>query len=96
MKLIVQDTNLQVEATRTELISMAAELLAIARPPEFDFDPRDSCSSYCFDLDEDGDQFKPTVVHDGLQGITFVRTKEYAPRRSALEMASHAALDAGG
>ena len=94
MKLVVQDAKLQVEATRTELIAMAVELLIRAQTPEFDFDPRYSCSSCCFDIDEDSDQFQPTVVHDGLQGITFVRTKEKPPRRTALE-APHAALDTG-
>lgn len=96
MKLAIVDSQLRIRGTRSELIAVAVELLQCAGTPEYDFDPRDSCSSLCFELDEDGDQFNPTVVHDGLQGLAFVRTKEEPPRESALERAPHEALDAGG
>lgn len=95
MKLVIKDKALEIEATRTELIKLAIELLTRAEISEHDFDPRDSCSSCWLELDESGDQFNPTVVHDGLQGLLFVRTKEEPPRRSALERAPHEALDAG-
>lgn len=89
MKLVVVDSSqLRIEGTRSELISLGAELLRCAEIPEHDFDPRDSCSPKCFEFDE-------RLGAGFLRECVFVRVEEEPPRQSALERTPHEALDAG-
>lgn len=80
MRLIVYGKQIRIEADRTELIKLAAEMLSSAATTECDFDPRKSCSPVSFTFDEvDVRTPQDTSRLARLEAFCFVRVREESP-----------------